>query len=107
MKKRLLFGVLLLTVLLSVGCGREPVEAEQPPAIMVDGIVYRYTDELFPEEVEEAAILGYTTSYNGIFPEKDGETNFNHELQMPYAEVEGGIAVFYDDDWYLCVPMKD
>ena len=30
------------------------------------------------------------------FPEKDGETNFNREIGMPYAKVEEGIAVLYE-----------
>ena len=38
--------------------------------------------------------------------EKHGETNFHRELGMPYARVEGGIAVFMDNEWYLCYPMK-
>mgnify|MGYP007128703176 FL=1 len=57
-----------------------------------------------PAEVDESSIIGYTTSYIDTFPEKDGETNFNRELEMPYAKVEGGIAVLYDNEWHLCTP---
>lgn len=38
------------------------------------------------------------------FPEKDGETNFNRELKMPYAKVTDGIAVLYENEWRLCTP---
>ncbi|MBQ3194801.1 MAG: hypothetical protein IJB59_14665, partial [Oscillospiraceae bacterium] len=54
-----------------------------------------------------SAIIGYTTSYTDTYPEKDGETNFNRELNMPYARVEGGIAVLYENEWYLCTPKEE
>ena len=55
-------------------------------------------------EVDNSAIIGYTSSYTDTFPEKDGETNFNREIGMPYAKVDEGIAVLYEDEWYLCTP---
>ena len=60
-----------------------------------------------PAEVDPSAIIGYTDSYTDTFPKKDGETNFNRELDMPYARVEGGIAVLYENEWYLCTPMNE
>ena len=62
------------------------------------------TSEPMETEVKESAIIGYTTSYTDTFPQKDGETNFHRELEMPYARVEGGIAVLYHNEWYLCIP---
>ena len=59
-----------------------------------------------PAEVDPSAIIGYTDSYTDTFPKKDGETNFNRELDMPYARVEGGIAVLYENEWYLCTPRN-
>ena len=93
---------------LASGPGK-PVEVAEkgdyPAAIMVDDVVY-YLAYAMPAEIDESAIIGYTTSYTDTFPEKDGETNFNRELNMPYARVEGGIAVLYQNEWYLCTPMK-
>lgn len=57
-----------------------------------------------PGEVDNSAIIGYTSSYTDAFPEKDGETDFNREIGMPYAKVEEGIAVLYENEWHLCTP---
>ena len=107
MKQIISLALVLIMGLTFTGCGREPDYDEQPPAIMVDGVIYRYTDEPLSTEVDESAIIGYTTSYTDFFPEKDGETDFNHELNMPFAKVESGIAVLYDNEWYLCVELHD
>lgn len=60
-----------------------------------------------PAEIDESAIIGYTNSYTDNEPKKNGETNFNRELNMPYAEVEGGIAVLYQNEWWICKPHSD
>ncbi len=78
--------------------------ADYPAAIMVNDAIYLYGFEPIPADVDESAIIGYTTSYTDTFPEKNGETNFNRELDMPYAQVEGGIAVLYENEWHLCTP---
>lgn len=80
--------------------------ADYPAAIMVDGEIYLLASEPMDVEVDDSAIIGYTTSYTDAFPEKDGETNFNRELKMPYAKVSNGIAVLYDNKWYLCSPKE-
>ena len=76
----------------SINCLQTMVEADRPMS----------------GEVDNSAIIGYTSSYTSsytdTFPEKDGETNFNREIGMPYAKVEEGIAVLYEDEWYLCTP---
>ena len=82
------------------------VATDYPAAIMVYGEIYYLSVEEISGEVEESAILGYTESYTDTYPEKHGQTNFNRELGMPYARVEGGIAVLMDDEWYMCYPKK-
>lgn len=77
---------------------------DYPAAIMVNDAIYLYSFEPIFGEVDESAIIGYTTSYTDTFPEKNGETNFNRELDMAYAEVEDGIAVLYENEWHLCTP---
>jgi hypothetical protein len=76
--------------------------SDYPAAIMVDGEIYLVSSEPMTGEVDDSAIIGYTISYTDAFPEKDGETNFNRELNMPYARVSDGIVVLYDNEWYLC-----
>ena len=78
------------------------VNADYPAAIMVDDIVY-YLDSEIVAEVDESAIIGYTNSYTNDMPKKNGETNFNRELNMPYAKVENGIAILYHNEWVLCL----
>lgn len=100
--------VLLMCIFLSA-CTAKQVEMEEtavdyPAAIMVNDTIYLLEGEPSPIEVEESAIIGYTSSYTDTFPEQNGETNFNRELKMPYAQVEGGIAVLYQNEWHLCVP---
>ncbi|MBD5503912.1 MAG: hypothetical protein HDR09_09270 [Lachnospiraceae bacterium] len=80
--------------------------ADYPAAIMVNGTVYLVEGDPMPVEVDESAIIGYTELYTGTFPENNGETNFNPELGMPYAQVEGGIAVLYKNEWYLGTPFS-
>lgn len=78
------------------------VKADYPAAIMVNDTVY-YLESEIVAEVDESAILGYTDSYTDNMPQKNGETNFSRELNMPYAKVEGGIAVLYHNEWVLCL----
>lgn len=74
---------------------------DYPAAIMVDSVVY-YLETEMPAEIDESAIIGYTDSYTEAMPESNGETNFDRELNMPYARVEGGIAILYQNEWWLC-----
>ena len=102
--KKLIGFILALTMTVAlIGCESKK---DYPAAIMVDGVVYLYSAEAIPGEVDESAIIGYTTSYTNTFPEKYGETNFNRELEMPYAKVDEGIAVLNNNEWHLCVPQE-
>lgn len=101
MKKILaLFFVILLSFSL-ISCGKG-VETDYPAAIMVDGTIYYKSIQEIPAEDAEDNIIGYTTSYTDTFPKKDGQTNFIRELDLPYAKVDGGIAICINDVWYLC-----
>ena len=93
----------IISVLTMFGCGSH-TESDYPAAIMVEGTVYLKTITAMPAEIDESAIIGYTTSYTDTYPKKNGETNFNRELNMPYAKVEGGIVVLCENEWYLCMP---
>lgn len=81
--------------------------ADYPAAIMVNDTIYLVEGSPMPVEVDESAIIGYTESYTDTFPENNGETNFNPELGMPYAQVESKIAVFYKNEWYLGTPFSN
>ena len=135
MGKRIAFTIVTACVLLITGCGasnsaeapagadsqivenagQTDIEeniatdgvADYPAAIMVNDTVYLLEGNPMPAEVDESAIIGYTESYTDTFPENNGETNFNPELGMPYAQVEGGIAVLYKNEWYLGTPFSN
>ena len=81
--------------------------ADYPAAIMVNDTIYLVGGTPMPTEVDESAIIGYTELFTETFPENNGETNFNPELGMPYAHAESGIAVLYQNEWYLCTPFSD
>ncbi len=75
---------------------------DYPAAIQIEGKVYLLAEEPMPAEVVEEAVIGRTTSYTDGWPRQDGETNFSRELDLPYARVEGGMAVLYEHEWYFC-----
>ena len=85
--KRMSAMLLVMLFLLLVGCSAVGTETDYPAAIMAEGTVYLKSVSAMPAEIDESAIIGYTTSYTDTYPEKDGETNFNRELNMPYARV--------------------
>lgn len=105
MKKIAMLILLFFYILALTGC-ISGTETDYVAAIMVDGVVYAKSGTAMPVEIDESAIIGYTESYSDTFPEKDQETNFNRELGMPYAKIESDIAVLYEKEWYLCVPLE-
>ncbi len=104
MKKLILFLAVAFCISLLTACS--DTETDYAAAIMVNGNIYYKTAIALPIEIDESAILGYTDSYTDTFPKKDGETNFNRELGMPYARMEDGIVVLFENEWYLCSPME-
>lgn len=107
--RRFLFLVAVLLISAAADCSSEETSDETkdyPAAIMAEGSLYFLSDVPMSGEVDESAIIGYTTGYTDALPGKDGETNFNRELEMPYARAEDGIAVLYNNEWYLCTPKE-
>lgn len=80
--------------------------ADYPAAIQVEGKVYLLAEQPSPMEVDDSAVIGHTSSYTDGWPQQDGETNFSRELGLPYARVEGGIALLYQHEWYFCDMVK-
>ena len=135
MKKRVRAGLLMAVILLMAGCGNsntgeesvapdihmtentDQADAEEnistegvadyPAAFMVNDAIYLVGEVPMSAEVDDSAIIGYTESYTDTFPENNGETNFNPELGMPFAQVEGGIAILYQNEWYLGTPFSN
>ena len=102
MKKYISILVSILCVLSFVGCG-EGKETMDIQGILVDGVFYEKSYQPMPAEVDESAIIGYVESYTDTIPKKDGESNISKDLiGAPYAKVEGGIAILYENEWYLC-----
>jgi len=114
--KKFIAMVSCFVLLMSLtGCGalqRDPksdgphAQMDYPAAIMVDGVIYLKSAAAMPAEVDVSAVIGYTIAYTDTFPEQNGETNFNRQLGMPYARVAEGIAVLYENEWYLCLPEE-
>ncbi len=100
-----LFVLLVILALLLVGCVQK--QTDYPAAIMVDDTVFLKSGAPMPAEINESAIIGCTLSYTDSFPKKNGETNFSRETGLPYARVEGGIAILCENEWYLCTPMNE
>ena len=103
-----ILSITMLCYLLLAGCSMgSHTETDYPAAIMVEGELFLLSATAMPAEIDESAIIGYTTSYTDTYPQKNGETNFNRTLNMPYARVEGGIAVLYENEWHLCTPKNE
>lgn len=112
--KKYIIAVLsiMICVFSFIGCSSKNITeqstsiADYPAAIMVNDTIFLLGQSM-PAEIDDSAIIGYTNSYTDSFPSKNGETNFNRELNMPYAQVEGGIAVLYENEWCLCTPKEE
>ena len=107
MRKLTVISLVLVLVLSMIGCATKGMETDYAAAIMVDDVVYYLATEAMTEEIDQSAIIGYTQSYTDTFPQRNNETNFNRELEMPIAKVEGGIAVLYENEWYYCKQKDD
>ena len=102
--KKIKTVMLLIFCMVTISACGSGTETDYAAAIMVNDQVYYWSVQAIPAEIDESAILGYTKFYTDTFPKKNGETNFNRELGMPYAKVEEGIAVLYQNEWYMCYP---
>ena len=68
--KRMSAMLLVMLFLLLVGCSAVGTETDYPAAIMAEGTVYLKSVSAMPSEIDESAIIGYTTSYTDTYPEK-------------------------------------
>ena len=102
--KKVTMVMLLICCMITLSACTSRTETDSAAAIMVNDQIYYKSVQAIPAEIDESAILGYTKSYTDTFPKKNGETNFNRELGMAYAKVEGGIAVLFENEWYMCYP---
>lgn len=78
---------------------------DYPAALQVEGKVY-LLGQAMSAEVDPGAVIGRTISYTEGWPGQDGETNFSRELGLPYARVQGGIAILYESEWHFCDEAK-
>ena len=102
MKRAINFVILLVCILTISGCGKG-TDTMYLLGIMVNDVFYEISYEPMPAEVDESAIIGYIESYTDTFPDKNGESNISKTMiGAPYAKVEGGLAVLYNHEWYLC-----
>lgn len=59
--KRMSAMLLVMLFLLLVGCSAVGTETDYPAAIMAEGTVYLKSVSAMPAEIDESAIIGYTT----------------------------------------------
>ena len=98
MKKLMALLLALGFMLCLVSCSKEAETAY----IMVDGVLYEIQYAM-PAEIDPSAIVGHVEHYTEAIPTKDGGTNISEDLiGEPYAKVEGGIALLYQNEWWLC-----
>ena len=101
MKKYSSIILSILCFLLLMGCNKG-VDTTYVESIMVDGVLYEKAYAM-PAEIDASSIIGRVEYYTDTIPERDGETNISKDLiGVPYAKVEGGIALLYKNEWYLC-----
>ncbi len=105
MKRKIITAVLCLLIILAISACTSSV-SDYPAAIMVNDIVYLFSNEDIPVEIGETAILGYTNYVDG-WPSKNGETNFHRKGNLPYALYENGVIVQIDNEWIYCEPQND
>jgi len=102
--KKFKIVMLLICCMVALTACTSGTETDYAAAIMVNDQIYYKSVQAVPVEIDDSAILGYTKYYTDTFPKKNGETNFNRELGMAYAKVEDGIAVLFENEWYMCYP---
>lgn len=101
MKKWMLFVLTLVFLFAMAGCNKG-TDTMYRLGIMVDGIFYEKSHAM-PAEIEESAVIGYVAFYTDAFPTREKETNISKDLiGAPVARVEDGIAILYQNEWYLC-----
>lgn len=100
MKNKALWLVLICMLIL-VGCGKTAAKKDYPAAIMVNDVLYYSTGESFSGEVDKSAISGSIISYTDEMPTKNGEANFNRDLDSEYAFTDEGLVVCIDNEWIL------
>lgn len=107
MKKMIAFVLSFLCVLAMIGCNKE-TDNNYKLGILVDGVFYEKSDQPMPAEIDPSAITGYIKFYTDAIPTLDGETNISEDLiGEPFARVEGGIAILFQHEWYLCKVESD
>lgn len=97
---------MFLCMIVYVCCGKTGAKKDYPAAIMVNDIIYYSTGEQLSGEVDENAVIGSITLYTDKLPAKNGETNFNRDLDSEYAFTDEGLAVRIDNEWILFEQRK-
>lgn len=75
--KRMSAMLLVMLFLLLVGCSAVGTETDYPAAIMAEGTVYLKSVSAMPAEIDESAIIGYTTSYTDTYWRADIFTKYS------------------------------
>lgn len=93
--------MILIYMIIFIGCSKTGAKKDYPAAIMVNDTLYYSTGEERAGEVDESAVIGRITSYTDEMPTKNGEANFNRDLDSEYAFTDEGLVVCIDNKWIL------
>ena len=74
-----------------------------PPSLLIDNVLYYYTGEEVPVEIDEASIMGIVTSTVPLseMPIENGQSNMTPILGCSYAPYEGNFVVLIEEEWML------
>lgn len=100
MKNKGLWLIFICMIILA-GCSKKGTEGDYPAAIMVNDTIYYSTGEQLSGEVNESVVIRNITSYTDEMLAKNGEANFNRDLDSEYTFTDEGLAVCIDNEWIL------
>ena len=99
MRKVLILLISTIMIIGLVACSN--TVSDYPAMIMVDGVLYYVSEDMFTSEINEAAVKK-VQSYTDSVPTKDGQCNFDRSLKAKYTATDDGLAVYIDGKWKRC-----
>ena len=81
---------------------------DYPAMIMVNGTLYRQSDESFTGDFSKYTAKKVTSFVESGTPQKDGETNFDRDCSAEYIELDDGtIALKHSPNCFIFKPVSN
>ena len=105
MNKKIYFILAVACACLLLGC-HKPLSSTPntlPPALMIDDVLYYYTGDEAPVEIDEDLIMGTITSTVSLteMPTENGQSNMTPLLGCSYAPYEENFVVLMEENWLI------